>query len=204
MSTSDDVMPLGGTSAVGGPAPTAARQGRHKQRYGEGGERLVAGCIPVRMTGQENSVDNVEVLMVSSRGGKGFCFPKGGWEDDETVEAAAMRETVEEAGVRGELEEPIVGTFPFGSKHMGTKHADDTPHGGRCRAHMYVMHVLEVLEVWPESSERQRHWCQCQLWCQQYVNTSKHTGPGCRGQLAPPAPLGAASTNIITGGSYHH
>jgi len=29
---------------------------------------------------------------------------QGGWEDDETVEAAALRETVEEAGVRGNIE----------------------------------------------------------------------------------------------------
>ena len=30
-------------------------------------------------------------------------FMKGGWENDETVEEAAVREAVEEAGVRGEL-----------------------------------------------------------------------------------------------------
>lgn len=29
---------------------------------------------------------------------------QGGWEDDETVESASKRETVEEAGVRGVLE----------------------------------------------------------------------------------------------------
>lgn len=29
---------------------------------------------------------------------------QGGWEDDESVEAAARRETVEEAGVRGTIE----------------------------------------------------------------------------------------------------
>ncbi len=31
-------------------------------------------------------------------------YVQGGWEADETVEAAAARETVEEAGVRGALE----------------------------------------------------------------------------------------------------
>lgn len=30
-------------TSVGGPVPTDARQGRHKQRYNEAGERLVAG-----------------------------------------------------------------------------------------------------------------------------------------------------------------
>ncbi len=33
---------------------------------------------------------------------------QGGWEADETVEAAAARETVEEAGVRGVLEVTVV------------------------------------------------------------------------------------------------
>lgn len=32
------------------------------------------------------------------------CMLQGGWETDETVEAAAKRETIEEAGVRGTLE----------------------------------------------------------------------------------------------------
>ena len=44
------------------------------------------------------------MLLITSRGGKGLVFPKGGWEQDEDVKAAAARETVEEAGVRGELE----------------------------------------------------------------------------------------------------
>lgn len=33
-----------------------------------------------------------------------LCVSQGGWETDEEVEAAAARETVEEAGVRGRLE----------------------------------------------------------------------------------------------------
>ncbi|MCI12140.1 nudix hydrolase 4, partial [Trifolium medium] len=31
-------------------------------------------------------------------------FPKGGWETDETMEQAALRETIEEAGVVGNIE----------------------------------------------------------------------------------------------------
>jgi len=71
------------------------------------------------------------VLLVSSRGGAaaaaarapsfdGACppagawvLPKGGWEDDEAVEAAARRETVEEAGVRGVVDGPPLGAFSF-------------------------------------------------------------------------------------------
>lgn len=63
-------------------------------------------CIPVRI--QEDtagaSASQVQVLLITSRGGKGWVFPKGGWEQDEVVEAAALRETIEEAGVRGRIE----------------------------------------------------------------------------------------------------
>ena len=67
--------------------------------------------VPVRITGHDGgsggestaklSAENVRVLLVTSRSGAGLVFPKGGWETDESCEAAAARETVEEAGVRG-------------------------------------------------------------------------------------------------------
>ncbi|KAL0035976.1 hypothetical protein WJX77_010059 [Trebouxia sp. C0004] len=120
------------TSLVGGPQPLHARQGREMQRYSQDGARLVAGCIPVRVSEVNGKVD-VSVLMITSRGGKGLVFPKGGWEADETVEAAAARETVEEAGVRGALEDDMVGAFPFKS--------------------------TEELPTWPEGAERKRIWC---------------------------------------------
>eukprot|EP00967_Tisochrysis_lutea_P055817 scaffold70317_cov14-Tisochrysis_lutea.AAC.1 len=109
------------------PTVLRARIGRHKQRFDTGGERLCAGCIPVRRAPLEEGGE-MQVLLVSSRGGKGFGLPKvrrtpvksgnmqapsswavelgkdgrsvrvGGWEDDESVEDAARRETIEEAG----------------------------------------------------------------------------------------------------------
>lgn len=92
------------------------------------------------------------MLLVSSRGSsKGWCVPKGGWEDDESVEAAAKRETVEEAGVRGTIEEVMLGPFAFSS---GSKKATKTG----CIAYIFVLHVAEELEVWPEGHERRRSW----------------------------------------------
>ncbi|KAL6327440.1 hypothetical protein AAG906_019753 [Vitis piasezkii] len=84
-----------------------ARTGRHQQRY-EAGCRLIAGCIPFKHRNpdegsNENSEKVVEVLMINSPSGPGLLFPKGGWENDETVEEAAIREAIEEAGVRGVL-----------------------------------------------------------------------------------------------------
>lgn len=142
------------SSLIGGPTPATARQGRHKQRYAETGERLVAGCIPIRYPGQAPSAETTEVMLITSRGG-GWVFPKGGWEDDESLEAAARRETVEEAGVRGSIEEPLIGVFPFSSNKPS--HSTNA-HQGRCLAHMFVMRVAEELDTWPEYPQRSRLW----------------------------------------------
>ena len=67
---------------------------------------VVHRTIPLRFRGGvPPGPDTVEVLLITSRAGKGHLgFPKGGWERDESGADAAQRETVEEAGVRGELE----------------------------------------------------------------------------------------------------
>jgi len=135
------------------------RKGRHLQRYGRDQERLVAGCIPVR----GDTPEGVQVLMItSSSGGKGLVFPKGGWETDETVDAAAARETLEEAGVRGTIEEPILGAFSFCSGKAERLH---NANQGRCIAYMFVMKVQEELAVWPEAGQRDRVWVPLQEAC---------------------------------------
>jgi diphosphoinositol-polyphosphate diphosphatase len=92
-----------------------ARTGRHLQRY-EDGRRLVAGCIPFRYRDiKDEQKKLVEVLMINSQSGPGLLFPKGGWENDETVEEAAAREAIEEAGVRGDLVK-LLGFYDFKSK----------------------------------------------------------------------------------------
>ncbi|OAY36249.1 nudix hydrolase 16, mitochondrial isoform X1 [Manihot esculenta] len=136
-----------------------ARTGRHQQRY-EAGCRLVAGCIPFRY---RNYVENddadadaekiVEVLMINSTSGPGLLFPKGGWENDETVEEAAVREAIEEAGVRGELMD-FIGNYHFKSK----THQDECCPEGLCKASMFALFVKEELESWPEQSTRTRSW----------------------------------------------
>jgi len=141
---------------VGGPPPLPAREGRENQRYSDNGERLVAGCIPVRCDPARPGPAGVRVLLVNSRGGKGLVFPKGGWETDEDMHAAAKRETVEEAGVRGKLEEPMVGIFPF---YSGKASRLQQANQGRCIAYMFVMHVAEELPTWPEGDKRTRRWC---------------------------------------------
>lgn len=130
-----------------------ARTGRQQQRY-EGGCRLVAGCIPFRYRNDDTDSERiVEVLMINSTSGPGLLFPKGGWENDETVEEAALREAIEEAGVRGEII-AFIGDYNFKSKTL----QDDCCPEGLCKSAMFALLVKEELASWPEKSTRSRSW----------------------------------------------
>ncbi|KAG5062516.1 hypothetical protein JHK85_003699 [Glycine max] len=126
-----------------------SRTGREMQRYNSSGGRQVVGCIPYRY--KEDSDGNVsnelEVLM-------------GGWELDESVEEAACRESLEEAGVTGFVQHEL-GQWSFISKRHGTYY----------EGHMFPLLVEEQLDSWPEKDLRRRIWMSvnearevCQHW----------------------------------------
>jgi len=77
-----------------------SRQGRETQRWVTDENthqmiRLVTGCVPI--------LNNGKILFISASRKPEWILPKGGWEDDETMEESAIRETFEEAGVVGIL-----------------------------------------------------------------------------------------------------
>ncbi|OIT02826.1 PREDICTED: nudix hydrolase 18, mitochondrial-like [Nicotiana attenuata] len=133
----------------------SSRMGRDLQRYNEGC-RQVVGCIPYRYreTKQSSSnngarIDDLEFLLISSQKSPRVMFPKGGWEIDESLKDAALRETFEEAGVLGEVEvQDYLGTWSFKSKSQGTFH----------EGHMLPLLVTEELDDWPEKTARRRFW----------------------------------------------
>ncbi|XP_068472265.1 nudix hydrolase 12, mitochondrial-like isoform X2 [Phaseolus vulgaris] len=96
----------------------------------------------------------IEVLMISSPKRDDLVFPKGGWEDDETVTEAACREALEEAGVKGILREIPLGIWEFRSKSS----QDLCSMEGGCRGYMFALEVTEELETWPEQNNRARQW----------------------------------------------
>lgn len=128
-----------------------SRQGRQLQRYNSSGCRLVVGCIPYKFNMDKpcsNDLDHaMEVLVISSQKGYGMMFPKGGWESDETMKQAALREALEEAGVQGNVERRL-GKWKYKSK------TNDAFHEGI----MFPMNVTEVLVDWPEMEVRERRW----------------------------------------------
>ncbi|BFG15962.1 hypothetical protein CerSpe_022360 [Prunus speciosa] len=135
-----------------------ARTGRQRQRY-EGHLRLVSGCIPYKFEksvgGSNCSMEkDLLVLMISSPSRDDLVFPKGGWEDDETMSEAACREAWEEAGVKGVLGETPLGDWEFRSK---SKQNSCSLQGG-CRGFMFAMEVTEELDSWPEQANYGRKW----------------------------------------------
>jgi diphosphoinositol-polyphosphate diphosphatase len=135
-----------------------ARSGREKQVYNDVGAREIAGCVPIDpKTGK--------VLLISSRKRKDcWVFPKGGWENDETITTAAMRETWEEAGVKGEIVK-LLGKFKQykkikknSKKIRSTEITEDGKKYLHSEILLYEMHVTEVAEDWPEKDERERRW----------------------------------------------
>ncbi|KAI4357554.1 hypothetical protein L6164_001494 [Bauhinia variegata] len=139
-----------------------SRTGRQLQRYNNLGGRQVVGCIPYRYKEDiyGNISNELEVLLISSQKGQKFMFPKGGWELDESVEEAACRESLEEAGVIG-IVECELGKWGFISKRYGTYY----------EGHMFPLFVKEQLDLWPEQNVRRRIWMNvaearevCQHW----------------------------------------
>lgn len=119
---------------------TPARVGRQNQRYSPDGLRMVAGCVPYRLRD-----GHLEVLLITNRKKTHWIIPKGGWEEDETAEMAAVRETYEEAGVRGTLGPKLVEFVHEGKDHQ--------------QLHSYfALHVTDTLGDWPEGGQRDRAW----------------------------------------------
>ncbi|TKW01028.1 hypothetical protein SEVIR_8G150300v4 [Setaria viridis] len=136
-----------------------ARQGRLHQRY-EGCYRLVSGCIPymLREEDGESSCQDVlgrlQVLMISTPKRGDLIFPKGGWEDDESIDEAACREAFEEAGVKGIISATPLGEWIFKSKSK----QNSCSLQGACKGFMFGLQVTELLEIWPEQVTHGRRW----------------------------------------------
>ncbi|XP_073007898.1 nudix hydrolase 13, mitochondrial [Typha latifolia] len=138
-------------------SPLLARIGRQRQRY-DNSYRLVAGCIPYRLKEEENHfgdlVNRLEVLMVSTAKRNDLVFPKGGWENDETVDQAACREALEEAGVKGKISEDPLGHWIFRSKSSQNNCSPE----GACKGYIFALEVNEELDYWPEQASHGRRW----------------------------------------------
>ncbi|XP_028966944.1 diphosphoinositol polyphosphate phosphohydrolase 1 [Galendromus occidentalis] len=109
--------------------------------YDKDGFRQRAACVCVRGDGSDT-----EILLVSSTASpERFIVPGGGLEPGEDASTAAIREVMEEAGVRGTL-----------GRCLGVFESHERGH----RTHVFVLQVEEELSEWDESKSvgRTRKW----------------------------------------------
>jgi 8-oxo-dGTP pyrophosphatase MutT (NUDIX family) len=99
-----------------------------------------AGSIVVRTDGKEPQV----LLVTAKRNPKNWIFPKGHIEKGESPEAAALRETKEEAGVVGKLVGPA-GVLEYGFL------------GAKARVNYFLVQFKR--EAGPPEDGRLRSWC---------------------------------------------
>src|SRR5262245_54999682 len=91
-------------------------------------------------------VRNGRVCLVTSSNGKRWVIPKGVIEPGQTAGETALQEAWEEAGLVGVLQPEPIGSYLY-EKWCGT-----------CHVTVFLMHVTEVVQEWPERDLRQRSW----------------------------------------------
>jgi len=85
-----------------------------------------------------------KVVMISSRSGKKWIFPKGYIEFGYTARESAAKEAHEEAGIYGEVLKKPVGSFDY--------HRNGLVH----EVIMYPMIIEKISDLWPEKDYRTR------------------------------------------------
>ncbi|MEO0542228.1 MAG: NUDIX domain-containing protein [Pseudomonadota bacterium] len=107
-----------------------------------------AGAIPFRLPKKRG--DPVSILIITSMTRKRWIVPKGTVEDSETMAAAAVRETLEETGVKGNLIEEFPMTVLI--ERQNETFFEHVP----CT--FYPMLAKSVSKKWEEDMLRKRQW----------------------------------------------
>jgi len=87
--------------------------------------RRVVAAVPVR----RRAAGDLEFLLVRTRAGDRWTFPKGGCERGETLAEAAAREAVEEAGAAGRIGARPIAEYRYGDDSV-TAFLLDVEHDG--------------------------------------------------------------------------
>ncbi|MBI5155210.1 NUDIX hydrolase [Candidatus Poribacteria bacterium] len=104
-----------------------------------------AGAVPFRY----HPSRGLEFLLVTSSTGDKWVFPKGHIEAGHSPEEQAAIEAWEEAGVRGRVLGPPVGSYDYEKAGRRT---------GSRRVDVYLLHVQQTDDEWPEKGIRARQW----------------------------------------------
>jgi 8-oxo-dGTP pyrophosphatase MutT (NUDIX family) len=101
---------------------------------------MQSGVIPYTL-----DEGGIKLLLITSRNGRRWIFPKGIIEDNLTPQRSAEKEAFEEAGVIGSVSDAAIGEYQVAKW------------GGICQIKLFALKVENVLESWPEDF-RERRW----------------------------------------------
>lgn len=87
----------------------------------------------------------IKIAMISSRKGKKWVIPKGIIEPELDARESALKESIEEAGLKGHISSAPVGTYSYDKW------------GGSCKVSVYLLEVTEIMNEWEEDFRR-REW----------------------------------------------
>ncbi len=104
--------------------------------------RVPQGCaVPYRIKD-----DKLQICLVSLSNQAGWGFPKGTVDAPETVAEAALRESFEEAGVRGHIVGEPLGEYSYVKRDL------------RLHVTVFLMCVTKAEKRWPERRQREREF----------------------------------------------
>ncbi len=100
-----------------------------------------SAVIPYRINNRE-----IEILLITSMRQKKWIIPKGIIETNMTAKESAAKEALEEAGIRGEVLPPLMGTYTY------------QKWGKICRVQVFILKVENTYLYWAEANFRKRQW----------------------------------------------
>lgn len=104
-----------------------------------------SGVLPFRC-----GDNGIEILLITSRTSGRWVIPKGMIEPGMNPARSAEKEGYEEAGIKGTLIKKRLGDYKYEkSENKG---------GQCCKVEVYPIQVTDLLDDWPEKSERTRKW----------------------------------------------
>lgn len=101
-----------------------------------------ATAIPYRRQGRW-----LEFCLITTSQGLRWGFPKGIIEPGQTPQEAALQESLEEAGLHGQIEGEEIGLYHY------------SKWGRTLCVHAFLMQVGEADDQWLEAHFRRRAWC---------------------------------------------
>jgi phosphohistidine phosphatase len=102
---------------------------------------LQSSAVPIQFKNNEPMF-----LVINNRNRTRWLVPKGIVEDGHTLTETAIKETMEEAGVTGEILEQRLGVYTY-------RKWDDI-----CSVDLFILFVNKIFETWEEDFFRERRW----------------------------------------------